>query len=88
MSIVNKGKQPTEETKRKMSIARLGKPMSEKTKINKSKPVICVETGVVYYGIHYAQIQTGTNDGNINSCLKGKRKTAGGYHWRYYYESN
>jgi hypothetical protein len=71
-----------------MSKARLGKPMSEETKRKKSKPILCVETNIVYYGIHEAYMQTGIDDGNIGLCAKGKRKTAGGCRWRYYYESN
>lgn len=81
---INLGKHLSIETKRKISKAKLGKPMKKETIIKKSKPVICVETNVVYYGIHEAQNQTQINDRNINNCLKGRRKTAGGYHWRYY----
>ena len=46
-----------------------------------SVPVVCLETGVVYPSSEEASRQTGINRGNISSCLNGKRKTAGGYHW-------
>lgn len=85
---INLGKHLTEETKEKIRQTKIGKPLSKEAIIKKSKPIICVETNTIYYGMHEAQLQTGINDRNINSCVKGKRKTAGGYHWRYYYESN
>lgn len=46
------------------------------------KPVICVETGVVYYSQREAAMLTNTNEGKISEVLKGSRKTAGGYHWK------
>ena len=46
-----------------------------------STSVLCVETGVVYPSVHEASRQTGISRGNISACLKGKRKTAGGFHW-------
>lgn len=36
-----------------------------------------------YYAIREASRQTGTNRGNIISCLKGVYKSAGGYIWKY-----
>lgn len=49
----------------------------------KSKPVLCVETGVVYISAHEAERQTGVYHPNIIACCKGKYKTTGGYHWQY-----
>lgn len=48
-----------------------------------SKKVLCVETGIVYISAREAERQTGTNNGNIIKCCKGKYKTTGGYHWQY-----
>ena len=81
---INLGKHLSDKTKEKIRKAKLGKKLKKETIIKKSKPIICVETNIYYYGIHEAQRQTGINDRNINSCLKKRRKTAGGYHWRYY----
>lgn len=47
------------------------------------KPVVCVESGIVYRSLKEAANGTGTLRGNISLCLAGKRPTAGGYHWRY-----
>lgn len=47
-----------------------------------STPVLCLETGVVYPSTHEAERQTGIHHQSISFCLNGKRKTAGGYHWR------
>ena len=47
-----------------------------------SKPVLCLETGVVYPSMTEASRQTGIDDGSISLCCNGKRKTAGGFHWQ------
>lgn len=47
------------------------------------KPVICVETEIIYSGAYEAEQKTGISNGNINQACQGKRKTAGGYHWSY-----
>ena len=54
------------------------------------KPVICIETGMVYPSIHIACKDTGVNVGNLSMALKPKykRKTCGGYHWRFYEKIN
>lgn len=49
-----------------------------------SRPIICVETNEIFSGGKEAEEKTGIARGNICSCCKGKRKTAGGYHWKYY----
>lgn len=36
-----------------------------------------------FYGMHEAERQTGIDDGNIVRCARGKRKTAGGFVWKY-----
>lgn len=48
-----------------------------------SKDVLCIETGIIYNGIHEADRITGINFRNISSVCLGRRKTAGGFHWRY-----
>lgn len=45
-------------------------------------PVVCVETGIVYKSTRDAWRDTGAGYSHISECVKGKRKTAGGYHWR------
>lgn len=84
------GVHPSEETRRKMSESHKGintwakgSKWSEERKRKASIPVVCVETGVVYYGGLEASRQTGINQGRITQCCKGNRKTAGGYHWQY-----
>lgn len=44
--------------------------------------VECVETGIVYKSTRDAWRDTGAGYSHISECVKGKRKTAGGYHWR------
>ena len=79
------GKQHSEESKKKMSESHKGKKLSEEHKRNAAdghkKPVVCIETGVVYESIKDAFEKTGIH--HIYSVCKGNRKTAGGYHWEY-----
>lgn len=49
---------------------------------DKSMPVLCVETGVVYPSVHEASRQTGIKQPSISNCINGKYKTAGGFHWQ------
>lgn len=58
-------------------------PNKKPAKNNNTK-VLCVETDLVYYSIGSAAKSVGCSAANISSVLHGKRKTAGGYHWRIY----
>lgn len=49
----------------------------------RSKPVLCVETGIIYPSARECGRQTGFTQANISGCCNGKQKTANGYHWRY-----
>ena len=48
-----------------------------------SKPVLCVETGIVYVSATEASRKIAVNNASISHVLNGRAKTAGGYHWRY-----
>ena len=48
-----------------------------------SKPVKCVETGIVYISLHEVERETGILYTLICHALNGRQKTAGGYHWTY-----
>lgn len=51
----------------------------------KPKPVVCVETNEVFESVaDAARAKDIKSKTNICSCLKGKAKTCGGYHWEYY----
>lgn len=102
MSLIGKKHPPkSEETRRKLSIANTGKVFSEEHRkhiseskkgvyVGKNNPrarkVVCVETGVVFDTIKDAGVFTGGSDKNIVSCCRGRLKTSGGYHWKYYEE--
>lgn len=49
----------------------------------RSKRIFCVETGKIYFGTAEAARETLIKQPSIHNALKGKYKTAGGYHWRY-----
>ena len=83
------GRHLSEETRRKMSESHKGLNTWAKGRKNPytaercSRPVICLETMVVYRSGKEASDKTGINQGNINQCCLGNRKTARGLHWKY-----
>lgn len=90
------GRTQTEETRRKISVAKKGKKLSDecKKKLSRAlsgeknpsaKPVLQYDQEMnllaVWRYIEEAAKATGAN--NISSCCKGRLKTSGGYVWRY-----
>lgn len=67
----NKHHPPSEENRRK-------------TSERSSVPVICVETGTIFNSIRDACRAYNLSPPNVCNCCKGKSKTAGGFHWKYY----
>ena len=49
----------------------------------RSKPVICIETGIQYQSIQEAHEKTGADIAGISLCCKGKQNKSGGYHWKF-----
>lgn len=72
ISKANKGSKRTEESKEAMSL-------------HHQKKIVCEETGDIYDSQELAAEAVGlkSSSGISKVCL-GKRKTASGYHWRYY----
>ena len=56
---------------------------NEKGSAAKSIPIICVETGEEFLGLKMAGKSVGVTNQCIWNACKGKRKTAGGFHWKY-----
>lgn len=87
LSEAHKGKKASEETRQKMRerYKHYKHPMLGRKGENnpKSKPVICVETNIVYQSITIASEQSHIDTGSITKACKGERKTAGGFHWEY-----
>lgn len=86
------GRKHTEETKLKLREMRLGeknpfygKHHTEEHIKKISKPVICVETGVVYESGKKASLQMGKDRTAVNKAIKNNQR-CGGYHWKYYEE--
>lgn len=46
-------------------------------------PVLFIEPDVIYPSMHDAARALNMSPGHIPDCCKGKRNTAGGYHWAY-----
>ena len=88
----------TEETKRKLSKIKKGKPTWNKGKHcwsdeqkkrigeKQNRKVICIETKIVFQSLNEAEKITGVKYQGISRVCRGGRKTAGGYHWEYYDE--
>ena len=52
-------------------------------KTGNSRPVMCLDTGVIYSSAKQASTMTGIWQGNISSCARGRYQTAGGLRWKY-----
>lgn len=89
-----KGKHHSKETRKKMSEARKGitlsgehrRKLSEAKRGEKhprSRKVLCIETGIIYNTITEASRELNLNQSNISQVCTGKRKTCGGYHFKY-----
>lgn len=48
-----------------------------------SKPVRCIETGIIYASTREAERQTGILNAGISHCCNGTRNTAGGFHFEF-----
>ena len=62
-----------------MAGGQLNRPCAEQTKALISRPVLCIETGVVYPSVAEAQRVTGIS--NISLACNGKLCHSGGFHW-------
>ena len=94
ISLAFKGKHHTEETKLKIS-ENARKPMKGKfgSEHPKSKQVAqydkqTLELIKIWDSMHDVQRELGIANSNISQCCKGKRKSAGGYIWKYVEEMN
>lgn len=80
---IHKGKKRSEKTKQKMSQAAIGRFRPNKAG-KPNKPVICIETGVLYESVSKAARVTGLRRAtSICSACNEINKTAGGFHWKY-----
>ena len=77
------GKHPKGEFKKGNIPHNKGKKTSEEERRKRSKPVLCVETGIVYYSAREANNKTDISYKSISSVCNKKRKTTGGYHWEF-----
>lgn len=90
----NLGKKLTLETRMKISKARIGSSRTLESRLKQSESISgaknhraisvkCVETGKVYSYIKQVELETGIHRTSVGACLKGKLKSAGGFHWEY-----
>lgn len=85
------GKHLSPEHKAKMSAALTGRDVtpaacaaiSQAKREANGREVVCIDTGECYGSLAEASNHTGIGRSGINSCCLGKRRTAGGYRWKY-----
>lgn len=77
----NKGIRYTDEMREKISISHKG------LKANNRKKVICIETKIIYESTYDVAKSIGKSQSIISEAARGKKKTAGGYHWEYVKEN-
>lgn len=85
----------SDETKAKLSKAKIGNQVMKGLKLSEEwkehlseaqphkKKIVCLETGVVYNSFADASRKTGLQRTKIVSVCTGKRKSTGGYHFKY-----
>lgn len=54
-----------------------------KSALKRGKPVLCVETNTIYPSTQAAYRETNIQQSGISQCCNGKRKSAGGFTWRF-----
>lgn len=59
---------------------------SDKTSFKKRK-VICLETGEIFESSREASKKFNIDFRNLSCCLTGNSKTAGGYHWSFWFDN-
>ena len=86
ISEANKGREVSEETRRKISEANKGKQTGKDSP--RAIKIYCVELDNYFDTVEEAGKYVGCSNTNISSVLRGKSKTAKGYHWLYADEVN
>jgi group I intron endonuclease len=83
----NKGKKQKKSTIRKRTESLRGKKLSDKHKeklsMAKKKPIVCIETGIVYPSTKEAGKAMNIFPSNIFKVLSGQHKRAKGYSFKY-----
>lgn len=88
-----RGHPVSKETREKISNSLKGKPHKHsqetlrKIAIANGKPVVCVETGEKFYSVAEASRSIGKSYSSVWNVVVGRRKTAGGFHWKYLEET-
>lgn len=77
------GRRHSAETRRKQSLAASGKPKSDTHHDSIRKPIICLETGIVYRGLSSAARELSIRTQDICNQLKGRQKSTRGYRFMY-----
>lgn len=94
ISEVQKGKKRTEQAKKKTSETLKKFYSVEENRIKHKedmmvrnqchcRSVLCIELNRKFKSIRDASAWAGMCHQNLSACLQGKRKTYGGYHWKY-----
>ena len=82
LSLLQKGKPKSEETKKKLSES-LKTFMKNNHIDTRPKCLICIETGIVYRSMTFAEKETGISRKKIVDVCEGFRENADGFHWKF-----
>ena len=80
MGKANRGRKQSVEQVEKRVAHLKGK---KRENINWCKPVFCVETGRIFASVKIAAESVGITPCFLSKVLHGKKRTAGGYHWKF-----
>lgn len=87
-SLERKGKPVSPEHAAKNRVARVGQKNGEAWRKaqfeSHAKPVICLETGVIYPSARHAARDLGLQYSKISLVCNGRRTATGGYHFEFY----
>ena len=92
----NYGKAMSEEQKQKISKSKKGQKLSNETrnKMSESKSITVIQYDInnniikIWKNAKEASIKLNLDDSSIRKCCNGKRKTCGGFIWKYYKEGD
>lgn len=76
---------PSEETRKKMREAKIG--IYNGVNNPQAKAIICLNTRAIYGAIVVASEKTGISASSIGKCCRNERKLAGGYQWKFIYDT-
>lgn len=80
---INLGRKVSAET-----AAKISEKLKNRSGESWQKTVMCVETGEIFQSVKIAAAHVGVHQSHLSKVLHGRKKTAGGYHWKFVKEKD